>query len=105
VTGSDSAFLRLSAQRALLGAVGRNVLGVCVALEGDRLLFRGYVGEHATEDEREALDFAASEMLADFPDVGSLDLEIEQADATALPGCGGQWVFLGLGARAGAGTT
>jgi hypothetical protein len=90
--------LRLSAQRALLGAVGPDVLGVCVALEDGRLSFDGFMAESATDDEREALDMAATEMLADFPEATALDLKIEPVADTRLPHCDGDWVFLRLGA-------
>jgi hypothetical protein len=94
---TDSAFLRLSAQRALLGAVGPNVLAVRVALDDGRLAFSGFVTADADDDEREALDLAASEMLADLPDVAGLDLEIEQVGGPSVPSRNGDWVFLRLG--------
>jgi hypothetical protein len=93
--------LRLSAQRALLGAVGPGVLGVSVGLEGDRLAFDGFVAPDASEEEREALDMAASEMLADFPAVSHLDLDIAEVPDMALPARGREWVFVRLGARIG----
>jgi len=96
--GRHDPALRLSAQRALLGAVGPNVLGVCVALEGGQLSFSGFMTESATEDEREALDIAATEILADFPEVTAEDLEIEPVADTRLPHRDGDWVFLRLGA-------
>ena len=93
--------LRLSAQRALLGAIGPGVLGISVALEGGRLAFDGFVAADATEEEREALDLAASEMLADFPEVKRLDLDISEAPDATLPDRGGEWVFLRLGTGVG----
>ena len=87
----------LSAQRALLAAVGPNIVGACVALTGDRLWFRGFVNERADEDEVEALRIAVTEMVADFPEVMVVDEEIVRVVSAELPRCEGHWVFLRLG--------
>jgi hypothetical protein len=96
--GDANPTLRLSAQRALLGAIGPEVLGVCVGLENGRLAFSGFVSERATEDEREALDFAATEIIADFSEATALDVEIAALDGTTLPERAGEWVFIRMGA-------
>ena len=93
----DDAALLLSAQRALLGNVGPNVLAVYVAWSDDQLRFHAYVDEDATADEREALSVAATEMIADFPDVADIDEMTFSAVDRSGPGCsGGHWAFLRL---------
>lgn len=61
--------LLLSAQRALLGAVPCNLRAVSVELRGSVLLFRAVFGREPTEEERELLSVACTEIIADFPQV------------------------------------
>ena len=93
----DDAALLLSAQRALLGNVGPNVLAVYVAGSDDQLRFHAYVDEDATGDELEALSVAVTEMIADFPDVTDVDEMTSTAVDRSVPRCdGGHWAYLRL---------
>jgi hypothetical protein len=59
--------LRLSAQRALLGAVGPSVRAVSVSYMDASIVFQAFVDPEATDLERDALDDAATDVIADFP--------------------------------------
>jgi hypothetical protein len=58
----------LSANRALLGAVTPNLRAVTVDYNKQDLVVRAYFDTGATEDEREQIDFALTEMMADLHD-------------------------------------
>ncbi len=64
----------LSASRALLGAVNSNLRGVALSYDPKKLVFRAYFEANATEDEKEQLNIALTEMMAD------LDSRIEEFD-------------------------
>ena len=59
--------LRLSAQRALWGNVPFSLRAVSVEERGTTIHFRAVFSPGATEDDRELLSVAASEIIADFP--------------------------------------
>ena len=61
--------LRLSVQRALRGAVPPILRACSVELRGPVLLFRAVFSREPTDDERELLSAACTEMVADFPEV------------------------------------
>ena len=77
--------LRLSARRALLGAVGPSVRAVSVGARDKVILFRALVDPDVTDEEREDLEVAATEVIADYPAGWTLDVSIDEADADALP--------------------
>jgi hypothetical protein len=60
--------LRLSAQRALLGAISPAVRLIKVTLNGLEIVFTVIASHNLTEAEREALSVAATEIVADFTD-------------------------------------
>lgn len=64
----ERVLLRLSVQRALVGAVCPAVYGVCAGLRGTMIELTFYVAEAATADELEALRAVGSEVIADFTD-------------------------------------
>ena len=59
--------LLISAQRALLGAVPSTLRAVSLGVEGQTIVFRAVFEPGASEDDRELLSVAATEVLADFP--------------------------------------
>jgi len=63
----DDVLLRLSAQRALLGAVSAALRAVSVELRGTQICFRAVFDAAHTPDNREMLSVAATEVIADFP--------------------------------------
>jgi hypothetical protein len=80
----DGVHLRLSAQRALLGVVGPSVRVVAVSYRGQTILFEALLDPNASDDEREALEVAATEIVADYPSGWRLDVQIG-AGADDLP--------------------
>ncbi|MBB5712787.1 hypothetical protein [Sphingomonas xinjiangensis] len=63
-----AADLRLSAQRALLGAIYPDVRMVKVRRDGSRITFTAICDKPFSDDALDALTTAASEIAADFPD-------------------------------------
>jgi hypothetical protein len=60
--------LRLSAQRALLGAIYPHVRLIKVQRQGELIRLTTWVAEALSDDAVEAISIAASEIIADFPD-------------------------------------
>lgn len=60
--------LRLSSQRALLGAIHPEVRMVKVRRDGSRITFTAICEQTFSDDALDALTTAASEIAADFPD-------------------------------------
>jgi hypothetical protein len=76
----DHASLLLSTQRALLGVVPGALRAVACACDGGRLQLRFIFDGPIDPDDRESLSVAGTEILSDFPDVGSFDEEFVRAD-------------------------
>jgi hypothetical protein len=68
--------LLLSAQRALLGHVGNSVLAIAIQALESQIELIAYAENRITDDEKEALDMALTEVLADFPTVNAVELYI-----------------------------
>jgi hypothetical protein len=64
----EAIYLRLAAQKALWGNVGPHVRSVYVGYSGGAVRFNALVDADLPEDEREALQEAATEVIADYPD-------------------------------------
>lgn len=60
--------LRLSAQRALLGAISPAIRLVKIARLNREIIFTAIAAVPLSEREREALSIACAEVLSDFPD-------------------------------------
>ena len=69
-TPSRSQFL-LAAQRALLGAVGPSWRAVWVGLSDDIVHFHAVLDDRADDEDLDASREAASEICADFPQIGA----------------------------------
>jgi hypothetical protein len=97
---ADSVALLLSAQRALLGAIGPHLLALGVELEpapaGRRTLkVRVYANEELTTEELDDLQAAATEMIDDFPSASVLDVAVHRLSRPLLPkGATGHWAFI-----------
>ena len=59
--------LLLSAQGALLGAVPATLRAVSLDVEEQTIVFRAVFEPGASEDDRELVSVAATEVIADFP--------------------------------------
>jgi hypothetical protein len=91
------ASLRLSAQRALLGAVGPSVRLVKIADDGKDIVLSVVADSSLSDAEREALSVAATEIIADHPDRGlreEIFLSSDPLDKEDVLAAG--WVFLRL---------
>jgi hypothetical protein len=77
--------LRLSAQRALLGAVPKTLREVSVELQGSVLRFRAVFEQEPSDDERELLSVACTEIVADYPDVHDVQDEYVVVPPPAKP--------------------
>jgi hypothetical protein len=64
-TNSD---LILSCHRALLGAIPVKLRGLTIKLEQDTLFWKGYFDGEPTEEEKEVLSIAFTEVIADYCD-------------------------------------
>jgi hypothetical protein len=96
----DLRYLRLSVQRALVGRVSPALEGACVSLDGNQITLTWYVAPGLTEDERDDLSAAGSEVIADFPDDYRIDecfIDVNNRDT--LLKTVGHWVFLQRGFR------
>jgi hypothetical protein len=89
--------LSLSAQRALLGSVGPAVRAVTVGYMANMIVFAAYVDQEISDAEREDLDDAATEVIADYPEGWGLEVTIRE-ELPALPGYP-QLVYLRRGER------
>jgi len=96
--GDDRATLLLGTQRALVGAVGSSLYGACADLQGDLVVLTWYVAPNMPEDEREDLQIAGTEVIADFGSDARIEERfVEVSDpAQPLPSVG-EWVFLRRG--------
>ena len=92
----DPAYLKASAQRALAGIPGPQVLGVGVAVTGSRLVVSVYASGSLGEEEREDLDSATAEIIADFPEATGIELRVVERAQPPLT-TEGIWAFLKTG--------
>jgi hypothetical protein len=76
--------LRLSAQRALLGNIGIHVRAIAVSYRGQTIVFDALVEPEASDREREDLDDAATDVIADYPSPWVLEVNI-RAGVNDLP--------------------
>ncbi len=61
--------LIMSCHYNLIGAIPKNLRGLTVKLENGTLYWRGYFDGEPTEDEKEVLSVACTEVIADFFDI------------------------------------
>jgi hypothetical protein len=94
----DRGLLLLSAQRALLGAIGGNVIGIYVDPSDDSVEMVAFIEGPVTSQQREDLDVATTEISADFS--FPLPVCLQVVENAKRPLCGsstGIWVFLRSG--------
>lgn len=92
--------LLASAQRGLLGNVAPSVVGVAVDNpEPGVLTMTGFVDPITTEEERESLNVALTEMVADLPKLRTSNLEVIEVPDGRIPRKPERlWVFVRYGA-------
>lgn len=88
--------LCLATQRALLGAIGSSILGICLELEDNIVQLIVYLVGQVSEDQFEELDIAATEIMAYTGAVIPVELKlIEQAQSPL--DYHATWVFVRMG--------
>ena len=94
----DRNYLLASVQRALLGAVGDSLCGLCAHLQNGSVVLTWYVRPGMPEEERDDLGIAGTEVIADFPAPFTIDERfVEVVDPSSALRTVGEWVFLRRG--------
>ncbi len=66
--------LRLSCHRTLIGAIPKKLKGLKVKIEkGHLLVWHAYFDQAPTEEEKENLSVACTEVIADIPNITAVD--------------------------------
>jgi hypothetical protein len=96
----DLALARLSVQADLLGALTPSLYGACVAIEDQLIVLTWYVAPEMTKTEREDLQVAGTEVIAQFPDGFRIEERfVEVPDRSSALPTTGSWVVLQRGFR------
>ncbi len=90
------AYLLLSVQRALVGRIGNEILGITVEWDWKNIWIRAYIEGAISELQREELDEAETEVWADFSPAETVTVEIIENAPLPLD-CVGHIVYLRLG--------
>jgi hypothetical protein len=69
-------------------------VAVAVRIEGTTIVVRAYHGPEVTDAEREAIDIAGAEIIADYPHASRLEIEFERELPAYLASVPGSLVFL-----------
>ncbi len=93
---SRRVFVLFSLQRALVGHIGNEVLGICADLQGGEVLITVYVEGYLSDLQREALSIVETEVWGDLSSEETVKLEIVENARQPLE-CKGEWGFLRLG--------
>lgn len=73
--------LRLSLQRALLGAISTSFRAICYRVHAlDSITLRCYCSTPPSVVDKEAMDIVSAEIYADFPELENIDIEFMQED-------------------------
>ncbi|PIC87160.1 hypothetical protein CSV72_04070 [Sporosarcina sp. P20a] len=68
--------LALSIHRALFCAIPKNLKGLRVVIEeNNKLIWQAFFDAKPTEEEKEVLSIASTEVLADYPDIHTIEEE------------------------------
>jgi hypothetical protein len=94
--GIDRSNLLLSVQRALLGAIGTEVLAICVDANPNSIELTVFAEGCLPKDQQEALDVAETEIWADFSPAVSVNVRIIENAQQPLK-CSGNWAFVRFG--------
>ena len=89
---ADGIYLRLSAQRALLGAIARSVRRVAVGYGHGQTVIFAVAMDHGTDVEQEALDVAAAEVIADYSAGWTIDVRFTDGSEPDLRSTASSWV-------------
>lgn len=90
-------FLKLSTQRALLGAISPQILGICIQLIKDNFVMTVYAQGNISEEQRYELSSAVELIEADtYPELTYGELILAENAKSPLI-TRGAWVFLQMG--------
>lgn len=93
----NEGFLKLLAQRALLGAISKSALGICIDVQNEHLILTAFLEDQASIEEKEALQYALSEIYGEFyPTVNFDELRLIEHASSPMR-TQGVWVFLRMG--------
>jgi hypothetical protein len=95
----NRATLRLSVQGALLGVIGVQVLAVSIEVKLDQIEMKVFVEGTLSEDEREAFNVAATEIMGDFAPIILVDVIFFEKVSSPIEIGEGFLVFLRYGCR------
>src|SRR5919197_501600 len=98
VRGKNATSICLSAQRALLGVIGPSVLGIALDATDHEARMQVFAEGALPEEEAEDFEDAATEMMADFPQL-PVEVSIIKEAKQPLEGWSGRWIFLRRGVR------
>jgi hypothetical protein len=91
----DRANILLSVQRALLGAIGTDILAICISIEQTGLEVVVFAERFLSLAQYEALETAATEIMADFSSPIAVGVRVVEQAKQPLE-CQGIWVFVRL---------
>ncbi len=72
--------LKISIQRALLGEVTDRLVSVTCGLKGEHIQIKAYMSGAIKEEDVERIRFVGSEVIADFPEVFTIEESCESTD-------------------------
>jgi hypothetical protein len=98
VPRDDQASIYLSAQRALLGAIGPSVLGIALDATGGEARMQVFAEGSLPQEEEDDLEDVATEVMAGFPQLPVM-VSIVSGATQPLEGWSGRWVFLRRGVK------
>lgn len=95
----NNAFVWLSIQRALLGSISKQMLGVCVDVKENIVSITLYAENELTEKEREEIENVALLVNADiYPEIPHVEINMIENSGVVLISRG-HWVFLRMGCQ------
>jgi len=85
----------LSSNRALLGAVTLNLRGVTIDYNNQLFILRAYFDNGATDNDKELIDFALTEIIADLHnEIKEFQFELIDLNFPNQMACLKHWVYL-----------
>ncbi len=92
VSTDESTRVRLSAQRALLGAISAPIRAVVVNIHGSGIRVTAYFDGEPAEEDADALSCVEAEIMADFP-AHEVAVRSVRQDAPQVIYDAGYWVY------------
>jgi len=85
----------LSVQRALLGAIGSEILAICIDVRREEVEIVAFAEQILSLTQREALQIVGTEVMADLASPVPVTVRVVEQAKQPLK-CQGTWVFLRL---------